>query len=187
MKHRGFTLVELLIVIVVIAILAAISVVAYNGIQQRAYASRAASAVDGAVKVLELYRAENGSYPTFTDTPSGYACFTAQGTLPATGPYAENECNAEYGDTISSELNTKLTNYVSRLPDGSLPSIDTGYGEQRAVLYYVYPNGQEAEILYAINGDYDCPKGEKDSWREGTTLCYVTLGADGGGGGGVAA
>ena len=34
--RRGFTLVELLIVIVVIAILAAISVVAYNGIQTRA-------------------------------------------------------------------------------------------------------------------------------------------------------
>ena len=34
---QGFTIVELLIVIVVIAILAAISVVAYNGIQNRAY------------------------------------------------------------------------------------------------------------------------------------------------------
>lgn len=180
MKHRGFTLIELLIVIVVIAILAAISVVAYNGIQQRAYASRAASAVDGAVKVLELYRAENGSYPTYNDTSGGYACFTAAGTLPATGPYAENECS-EYGETISSELNTKLTTYVSRLPDGSLPSIDTGGGELRAVLYYTYSNGQGAEIFYAINGDYDCPKGEKDSWREGTTVCQVTLGVEPGG------
>ena len=33
---RGFTIVELLIVIVIIAILAAITIVAYNGIQQRA-------------------------------------------------------------------------------------------------------------------------------------------------------
>ena len=35
-RNNGFTIVELLIVIVVIAILAAISIVAYNGIQQRA-------------------------------------------------------------------------------------------------------------------------------------------------------
>lgn len=35
-KQRGFTIVELLIVIVVIAILAAISIIAYNGIQSRA-------------------------------------------------------------------------------------------------------------------------------------------------------
>ncbi|MBC7512702.1 prepilin-type N-terminal cleavage/methylation domain-containing protein [Candidatus Saccharibacteria bacterium] len=33
---KGFTIVELLIAIVVIAILAAISIVAYNGVQQRA-------------------------------------------------------------------------------------------------------------------------------------------------------
>jgi prepilin-type N-terminal cleavage/methylation domain-containing protein len=35
-KQTGFTIVELLIVIVVIAILAAITIVAYNGIQNRA-------------------------------------------------------------------------------------------------------------------------------------------------------
>ena len=39
--HRGFTIVELLIVVVVIAILAAITVVAYNGIQERSKVSRA--------------------------------------------------------------------------------------------------------------------------------------------------
>jgi prepilin-type N-terminal cleavage/methylation domain-containing protein len=38
-KARGFTIVELLIVIVVIAILAAITIVAYNGIQSRAVAA----------------------------------------------------------------------------------------------------------------------------------------------------
>ena len=35
-RQKGFTIVELLIVIVVIGILAAITVVAYNGIQERA-------------------------------------------------------------------------------------------------------------------------------------------------------
>ena len=62
-KQLGFTIVELLIVIVVIAVLAAITVVAYNGVQQRARASVASSAASQGGRKLELYKAENGSYP----------------------------------------------------------------------------------------------------------------------------
>jgi prepilin-type N-terminal cleavage/methylation domain-containing protein len=64
MKRAGFTIVELLIVIVVIAILAAISIVAYNGIQQRAMASLLKSDISNATKQMELANAETGSYPT---------------------------------------------------------------------------------------------------------------------------
>jgi prepilin-type N-terminal cleavage/methylation domain-containing protein len=62
-KH-GFTIVELLIVIVVIAILAAISIVAYNGIQQRALASSLQADLSSAIKTLKLYHADYGFYPT---------------------------------------------------------------------------------------------------------------------------
>lgn len=50
-RPKGFTIVELLIVIVVIAILAAITVVAYNGSQQRA---RNAARLDTVTKALEV-------------------------------------------------------------------------------------------------------------------------------------
>jgi prepilin-type N-terminal cleavage/methylation domain-containing protein len=67
-KDRGFTIVELLIVIVVIAILAAIVIVAYNGVQKRANASTAKSNAESVQKVVEAYTADtsagNGSYPT---------------------------------------------------------------------------------------------------------------------------
>lgn len=61
--RTGFTIVELLIVIVIIAILAAITIVAFNGIQQRARASEAVSALSQSKKKLEIYKVENGSYP----------------------------------------------------------------------------------------------------------------------------
>ena len=58
------TIVELLIVIVVIGILAAIVIVAYNGIQQRANASAAQSAASQAGKKLLAYAVDNSdSYP----------------------------------------------------------------------------------------------------------------------------
>lgn len=63
-SRRGFTIVELLIVIVVIAILAAITIVAYNGIQERARASSVSSALNQAAKKLSLYQVDNpNQYP----------------------------------------------------------------------------------------------------------------------------
>ncbi len=60
---NGFTIVELLIVIVVIAILASISVVAYNGIQSRARDADRMNDLNVMKKGLALFHAENGYYP----------------------------------------------------------------------------------------------------------------------------
>ena len=66
--NRGFTIVELLIVIVVIAILAAISIVAYNGIQQRARDGERSSEMQTIEKALAMYFIDNGGYPTCSNT-----------------------------------------------------------------------------------------------------------------------
>jgi prepilin-type N-terminal cleavage/methylation domain-containing protein len=62
-KQLGFTIVELLIVIVVIAILAVFTIVAYNGIQARAQAAAAQFALEQTSKKLALYAVDNSSYP----------------------------------------------------------------------------------------------------------------------------
>lgn len=63
-KQPGFTIVELLIVIVVIAILAAITIVAFNGVQARAKSSKVQQDLKSMQKLIELYKADNGSYPS---------------------------------------------------------------------------------------------------------------------------
>ncbi|MFZ3009800.1 MAG: prepilin-type N-terminal cleavage/methylation domain-containing protein, partial [Candidatus Microsaccharimonas sp.] len=65
-KSNGFTIVELLIVIVVIGILAAITIVAYNGIQNRSKVASLQADITNGVKVLESYKVTQGSeqYPT---------------------------------------------------------------------------------------------------------------------------
>lgn len=61
-KERGFTIVELLIVIVVIAILAAITIVAFNGIQARARDNVRKQDLAQLVKATKLYAVDNGDY-----------------------------------------------------------------------------------------------------------------------------
>ena len=62
-KNQGFTLVELLIVIVIIAILTVVSLVAYNGLQNQAKTSAAKSAADAVAKKAELYNTAKSHYP----------------------------------------------------------------------------------------------------------------------------
>ena len=63
-KAKAFTIVELLIVIVVIAILAAISIVAYTGIQNRAADTTVQSDLRSIAGKIMEYHALNGTHPT---------------------------------------------------------------------------------------------------------------------------
>ncbi|MGV9001730.1 MAG: type IV pilin protein [Candidatus Saccharimonadaceae bacterium] len=65
-SRQGFTIVELLIVIVVIAILAAITIVSYAGIQGRAYAVSVQSDIHNAGEQIEIFKLDNGYYPVTT-------------------------------------------------------------------------------------------------------------------------
>jgi uncharacterized protein (TIGR02145 family)/prepilin-type N-terminal cleavage/methylation domain-containing protein len=67
MNKHGFTIVELLVVIVVIGILAAITIVSYTGISQKANESSLQSDLTNAKKQLALYNVDHDAYPNSID------------------------------------------------------------------------------------------------------------------------
>jgi prepilin-type N-terminal cleavage/methylation domain-containing protein len=80
-RQTGFTIVELLIVIVVIGILAAITIVAYSGVQQRARVATVTSDLSNVRKSLGAYEAINSQYPTaLSAVNEGRGVKTSSGT-----------------------------------------------------------------------------------------------------------
>ena len=76
---KGFTIVELLIVIVVIGILAAITIVAYNGVTNNARIASVKSDLENSYKQLGVYKtgtSANDSYPTAIDCTASPAANT---------------------------------------------------------------------------------------------------------------
>jgi prepilin-type N-terminal cleavage/methylation domain-containing protein len=83
----GFTIVELLIVIIIIGILATITIVAYQGVTARANTAKAQTNAVTVQKKAEAYNADiaggNGYYPPTATAFAGFSS-TTLGALPST-------------------------------------------------------------------------------------------------------
>ena len=60
---NGFTLVEILIVVVIVGILAAIAIPTYYSYVRKGYATEAKTQMKNIVQASEIYKMENDSYP----------------------------------------------------------------------------------------------------------------------------
>ena len=84
---KGFTIIELLVVIVVIGILATITIVSYTGVQQRARDSTRTSDVTRLKIALEKYHADKSSYPRIC--PTDYVACPVELLAAELNPYLE--------------------------------------------------------------------------------------------------
>lgn len=104
LHKSGFTIVELLIVIVVVGILTAITVVAFNGIQTRAANAQTHSIVSTHAKTLRLYLTQAGSYPPGL---TSRACFDGTASCWAGAVQADS-------DTLVNALKSISSNYPTQ-------------------------------------------------------------------------
>ncbi len=105
-NNRGFTIVELLIVIVVIGILAALVIVTYNGIQQKARDTERKTDIKALQGHMEAYWADNAKYPTLTQandaSAGGFRQTNFKGLDPAAFADPKNSASQQLCATATS-------------------------------------------------------------------------------------
>ncbi len=124
--HEGFTLVELIIVIVVIGILAAIILVAYNGITTQAKNTKTIAAVDSWIKGLRVYAAQKGSLPLDN------SCLGTLTTYPGDGGYCWDGTSWD----VSSSFLNKMKPYMDGQPEPDTSPVNTVNTQRRGAFYY---------------------------------------------------
>lgn len=112
-KQPGFTIVELLIVIVVIGILVAITIVAYSGVQQKATDSVRQSNIEATAKALELYYIDNGKYPGYGSEFSLRAWVEANLKLPESSLIAPGDNPAATATSFLNLTSAQLDTYAT--------------------------------------------------------------------------
>ena len=197
-KQTGFTIVELLIVVVVIAILAAISVVAYTGIQDRAEVAKTASAVRAYRDAFVIYKQENGSYPStggfclgdqygiFTGGSSPSCRYSTAPILVTNGASARNSLKTYMGGQLPMP-STKLimsgsTEYVGAHFYGSSYNYTLDASPVVAIEYYVKGDTCPVGPVYAIVGGstpappaFTTPSVARSGSLSGGSRCFLLL------------
>jgi len=122
-QRSGFTIVELLIVIVVIGILAAITIVSFNGVTARAENMKTISGVTAYAKAFSMYAIENGSYPL----ASSYPCLGS----PVSGTCARvvtvaGQCDFSGQASVDTIFDALLAKYLPSKPAISEQKMNCG-------------------------------------------------------------
>lgn len=178
MKHKryGFTIVELLIVIVIIGILAAISIATYNGMQKKVRNTARTQELVQWKKVFDVYKIQNGELPSEVNNGS-YMCL-GSGFPSGLGGVARcrdiNSASQGYTESDNASLMSKLIT-VSSLPGGDRKPV----GALPTVGPYVYGQVYSIMLYTAIDGSNlsDCPTPLSGVWTDGSTtvICSITI------------
>lgn len=115
---KAFTLIELLIVVAIIAILAAIAVPNFLEAQTRAKVSRFMSDIRSASTAMETYHIDSNTYPT----PDAYPAGDTRDFLPITAHPAENYLPRRLTTPIAYLSSLPIDIFSHADPEGELPS-----------------------------------------------------------------
>ena len=160
--------------IVVIAILAAMTIVSYNGIQTRAENTKTVQAVGQWAKLIASYAATYGNYPV----EAGYPCLSESGT--SCGRVSGSTmCFGIGGTNSNTSYITEISKIATKVPVPSSQRIGCN-GSEYSGIFTNLSTGKTATMTYFLKGDQLCDSiGGLTSFakvqQEGLTRCSANL------------
>ena len=119
--QKGFTLIELMIVVAIIGILAAIAIPAYQNYTIRAQVTEGLNLADGWKTGISEYYAQYGLFPSCFDTTATGAAGCVSATGASTGKYVTGiaiNAGGQIAVTYGNQANNKLLNLILSLQPG---------------------------------------------------------------------
>jgi type IV pilus assembly protein PilA len=123
--QKGFTLIELMIVIAIIGILAAIAIPAYQNYTIRSQVTEGLSLADGWKTAISEYYAQNGSFPAASTTSAAGVTGDISVSGASVGKYVSAIAVTTGGDIIVTYSGTQANAKITGLKLGLYPGLDT--------------------------------------------------------------
>ncbi|MFI5212495.1 MAG: type II secretion system protein [Candidatus Saccharimonadales bacterium] len=167
-EHRGFTLVELMVIIVVIGILTAIISMAYNQIQKQGKDGRRQSDISVMQNELEKFYSNNGVYPP------GCPALACSDPL-----FTNNTSSLQFNTTTTiSQIRSVMPAIPATFSDPSSLSKDTPFtlrsGTEKEYYYFGGSiNTSGATASYQLAGSSAFPCSIKTSLNPGEVGSYI--------------
>ena len=187
---KGFTIVELLIVVVVIAILASITIVGYGNVRRSAENTAVLASVSNWEKSVKIYQA------TTEKLPDDWTCLaTSVSDFPADQAYNLGPGMCERGmivsDVWTSEYKTTppqpfkptstpdLLRQNASAGSGAMKPLVSGTKIIKGIIYAAVSNQTQVDhpgayLFYALN-DQACPAGEAHKIHDKVNVCARSL------------
>lgn len=186
-RSAGFTIVEIIVVVVIISIIAGITIATYRGAQDRAKNSQTISAAEQWLKALQIYQARNGSLPSMNSCLGANYNYNSDNA----GTSGVGQCRQDtstVGVVTNSSFYTAIKPYITGNPTPAMVTAMNSTTSWYRGLYYYIGSGNAARVDFVLSpASGGCPSRLTDTplntggtTSDGDYVCTYIIGNTGG-------